>query len=180
MKSYLACNCTRPTQTIHTPIVYFQILQQLIIMKQSSCPIPCVVTMLWLTPSGRYWRRPYKARMEVKFKPQTLCNPRKACGRAPHLFLSTLSSDCCCAEWPNFYITFILHLYNTFILRSMEIYFQCLQRKGTSSAQQREPAWKIWRLTRRGWYVKDCSIYYQTCHPFPKPPIRAHRTFWQQ
>ena len=109
--------------------------------------------------------------MEVKFKPQTLCNPRKACGRAPHLFLSTLSSDCSCAEWPNFYITFILHLYNTFILRSMEIYFQCVQRKGTSSAQQREPAWKIWRLTRRGWYVKDCSIHYQTCHPFPKPPL---------
>ena len=31
--------------------------------------------------------KPYKAHREVKFKPQTLCNPQKARGRAPHLFI---------------------------------------------------------------------------------------------
>ena len=85
MKWCLACNCARPfSDSYHI----FSLAPHN--HKAIELPNPhCVVTMLWLTPSRPYWRSPYKAGMEVKFKPQTLCNPRKACGRAPHLFLST-------------------------------------------------------------------------------------------
>ena len=113
--------------------------------------------------------------MEVKFKPQTLCNPRKACGRAPHLFLSTFSSDCSSAECSHF--DFCAQRQNIF--ENFYWYLSACKEWEHASfvQQQKERSLKNMPLTRRGWYVKDCSICYRTCHPFPKPPIRAHRDF---
>ena len=141
-KQCLACNCTRPTylhKHCQTSISYtFKCSAHNHKAIELSNPL-YVVTMLWLTPSRSYWRRPYKASMEVKFKPQTLCNPRKGCGRAPHLFLSTPTTSHLIAPHQNGLIL-------TFILSSMFTYFTS---QFCSTIGNEYPG--KYALTRRGW-----------------------------